>query len=291
VLVAVEAAFLIAVGAGTWSSSATYLTPTPATATLAADVGSSLVGFGVPSCEVPPTLGILPETNSAFSVHELSAYDPITPKAYFKALKVAPGVPDSALCPVIRSAAEARRYGVGFVLEPRGKAGPPGTVFDAAIGDEDLYRVPRVAAATLTALSPGDKPPGLDATGTPVAVSHPDPSTWTVKTDAPGARVLRLRLTDVPGWHATIDGRPLALQRFSSIMLQATIPAGAHTVELDYWPGTFTFGIVLAACSAAALATALLLGKRRARRSVTAHPRTDVVAEPLWLHEAGTPRS
>ncbi len=290
VLLAVEAAFLIAVGAGTWSSSATFLAPRPATATLAADVGSSLVGFGVRSCEVPPTLGILPETNSAFAVHELSAYDPITPKAYFKALKVAPGVPDSALCPVIRSAAEARRYGVGFVLEPRGKPGPRGTVFDAAVGGEDLYRVPRAALATLTALSPTGQLPGLDAAGTPVAVSQPDPATWTVKTHARGPQVLRLRLTDVPGWHATIDGRPLPLDRFSSIMLQATIPPGAHTVELQYWPGTFSLGIVFAACSAAGLATGLLFGWRRARRSVAAVPVKARGAEPLWLHVASEPR-
>ena len=37
-------------------------------------------------------------------------------------------------------------------------------------------------------------------------------------------QLLRLRLTDVPGWHAWIDGKSLGLERFSGIMLQARIP-------------------------------------------------------------------
>jgi hypothetical protein len=106
-----------------------------------------------------------------------------------------------------------------------------------------------------------------------VAVTHPDPAAWRLETGAPGPQVLRLRLTDVPGWHATLDGRPLALERFSGIMLQARIPAGNHTVELQYWPGSFTLGIVLAACGAAALAGGLLVAWRRARTSPAPTPR------------------
>ena len=267
-------------GAPTWSSSATYLTPTPAVATLARDVGSSLVGFGVRSCELPPTLGILPETNSAFAVHELSSYDPITPSAYFRALKVAPGVPISALCPVIRSATQARTLGVSFVLEPRGTPGPAGTVFDAAVGDEDLYRVPGAGLATLTPLTPSGKFPGSSAPGTPVAVTHPDAAAWRLETHALGPQVLRLRLTDVPGWHATVDGRPLRLERFSAIMLQARIPAGNHTVELQYWPGSFTLGIVLAAGSAAGLTAGLLVVWRRARTRTAPGARISATATP-----------
>ena len=88
-------------------------------------MGPAIVGFGAHSCELPPTLGILPETNAAFAVHELSAYDPITPRAYFRALKLTPGVLVSAFCPVVKTADEARRYGVEYVLEPKGSARPP----------------------------------------------------------------------------------------------------------------------------------------------------------------------
>ena len=107
--------------------------------------------------------------------------------------------------------------------------------------------MPGAAAATLIPLSVGAKLPGLNAPGTPVSVSYPDPASWRVVTKAGGSQLLRLRLTDVAGWHASIDGKPLALERFGGIMLQARIPPGSHVVELHYWPETFTVGLVCAA--------------------------------------------
>ena len=267
-----ETAFLVGVGAPLWSSSPTFLASTPGVAALVKAVGTSTVGFGAHSCELPPTLGILPETNAAYGVHELSAYDPITPGAYFRALKVAPGILVSVFCPVIHSADQARRYGVAFVLVPNGAPGPHGTVFDQAIGDEDLYRVPGAGAATLIPLSVGAKLPDLNAPGTPVSVSYPDPASWRVATKAGGSQLLRLRLTDVAGWHASIDGKPLALERFGGIMLQARIPPGSHVVELHYWPETFTFGLVCAVADAAGLLLAAVWGRSRRRAAGGAAP-------------------
>jgi hypothetical protein len=258
-----ETAFLVGVGAPLWSSSPSFLASTPAEVSLASAVGSSVVGFGVGSCELPPTLGILPETNAGFGVHELSAYDPIMPRAYFRAFKVAPGILVSAFCPVIKSVTQARRYGVEFVLEPKGAPGPPGAVFDETIADEDLYRIPGAAAATLTAAPQGGALPAVGAPGTPVDVAYPRSGEWRVVTRASTPQVLRLRLTDVPGWHATIDGHPLPLEQFSGIMLQARIPPGHHVIDLHYWPATFSVGIVLAGISAIGLAVASLVGWRR----------------------------
>jgi hypothetical protein len=94
----------------------------------------------------------------------------------------------------------------------------------------------------------------------------PSPSTrqLTVHTDRPA--VLRLRLTDVAGWHATIDGRPLALSRFAGIMLEAVVPPGRHVVVLHYWPTSFTVGLVLAGTCAVALALALGWTLRKKQR-------------------------
>lgn len=292
-LLAVETAFLIAVGSQLWSSSPSFLSGTPAEATLADAVGEATVGFGPSSCELPPSLGILPETNDAFAVHELAAYDPIMPRSYFHVMKVAPGVLVSAFCPVMRTAAEARRYGVGYVLEKKGAPGPRGAVFDTAVGDEDLYRIPAAAQATLTALPTSGRLPGPGAHGTPVAVTHPDPAAWTIDTRAVSPQALRLRLTDVPGWHATIDGHPLRLQRYSGIMLQARVPAGSHTIALRYWPGSFTVGLVLAALSTMGLAMASVGGWRRRRRAagapvtVSRPPSTPVLIGPGQATQGG----
>jgi hypothetical protein len=276
VLLLAETAFLVGVGAPLWSSSPTFLPSTPGETALTKAVGTSIVGFGAHSCELPPTLGILPETNSAFGVHELSAYDPITPRAYFRVFNLTPGILVSAFCPVIRTVDEARRYGVQFVLVPKGTAGPPGAVFDKAIGDEDLLRIPGAAAATLTPLPAGARQPGPDAPGTPVIVSYPDPGSWRMVSRSAQPQLLRLRLTDVPGWHASIDGKALGLERFSGIMLQARIPPGSHVVELHYWPETFTVGLVCAAGGAAGLALGGLFGWRRRR----AEPRTGALLPP-----------
>ncbi len=270
VLVAVEIAFLVGVGSSTLSSSSSPFEDAAPVQALQKAVGSALVGFGSPSCELPPSLGLLPEANAAYGVRELSAYDPLTPQEDFHALHAPVEIPAAALCPVMRSAAEARLYGVQFVLTARGAPRPQGMLFDKVIGGETLYVVPGAAPATLTPLLASGATPGPSAPGTPVAVHDPDPGSWQMVTRARAAGVLRLRVSDMPGWHATIDGRPLALRRFSHIMLEATIPAGVHTVALHYWPDRFTEGIVLAVVAVVvllALGAVWLVRRRRPRVS------------------------
>jgi hypothetical protein len=218
--------------------------------------------------------------NVVYGIHEFQVYDPMLPRAYFLTWRASTGenrneagfLQYSSFCPGVSTTAIARRYGVSFVLEKAGAPGPQGAVFDKNVGGEDLYRVPGAAQATLTSLSHGGALPAPGARGTPVAVTQPDFASWKLHTQARVRSVLRLRLTDVPGWHATIDGKPLALEQFSGVMLQARIPAGAHTVELHYWPLAFTAGIILAACSAVALVVMLVVTMRRRRRELPVAP-------------------
>jgi uncharacterized membrane protein YfhO len=79
--------------------------------------------------------------------------------------------------------------------------------------------------------------------------------------------VLHLHITDVPGWHATIDGRPLALESSSVFGFSASVPAGTHLIELRYWPSTFSVGLVLALIAVVGVAFALIVQTwRMARR-------------------------
>ena len=269
-LLVCESAFLVAAGAPLWTSSNTPFAPTPAVTALKRAVGASLVGLGAPRCFLPPGLGILANTQIVFGVHELTFYDPSAPERYFSSWTDLTGSANDAgflkysiYCPGVASASWARLYGVGFVLEPAGYPGPTGAVFDTHIGDEDLFRVPDAAAATLTPMPATGRQPALEAQGVPVAVTHPDPSSWRLVTNASSPQMLRLRLTDVPGWHASIDGRPLQLRRFAGVMLEARVPAGLHTVELSYWPSAFTTGIVLAVCSVGGLCIASIIAAAR----------------------------
>jgi hypothetical protein len=170
------------------------------------------------------------------------------------------------LCPAIDSATIAQRYGVGFILEHSYRPRPPGTVFVSKIDGEKLYRVPDASLATLTPLSASGALPPPDAKGSSVPVTHGDAASTTLTVDATSPAVLRLHLTDVPGWHASIDGRPLRLQSLSGAMLEALVPRGRHTVELHYWPSTFTVGLALAAVSVVGLGGAVVLASRTRRR-------------------------
>ncbi len=270
-LLGCETAFLLAAGAPLWSSSPRFLSPTPPEVALQRAVKGGVVGFGSRSCIIAyPGLGIPPNVNTAYGVQELGVYDPILPKAYYQSWRAATGetggIPLFALfCPTVTNATVARRYGVAFVLEHSGAPGPQGGVFDTKVGDEDLYRIPGAAAATLTALPASGAFPSPDAMGRPLTFTHPDPAAWNLTTSSSTPEALRLRLTDVPGWQATIDGQPLQLVPFSGLMLQARIPPGRHTIELHYWPTAFTVGIVLAICSLGGLLAALLIGTRSGR--------------------------
>ena len=104
---------------------------------------------------VPFNVGIMVNANLLYDVQEFAAYDPMTPHAYFSLYKT----PTSVLAeyvdifsPAITSTQAARLYGISYVLEPSGVPGPKGSVFDRRLGNEDLYRVPGAAAATLVAL-------------------------------------------------------------------------------------------------------------------------------------------
>jgi len=104
-----------------------------------------------------------------------------------------------------------------------------------------------------------------------VAVNRPGAATWRMVTDASGPALLRLRLTAVPGWQATLDGRPLAVGSWSrGAMVEVEVPPGRHVVDLHYWPDLFTIGIVMAGVVVVTFAAAaLVVGTRRRRGAPT----------------------
>ena len=276
-LLACETVFLVAAGAPLWSSSPDYLPPTAAETALRAAVGSSLVGLGTSTCFTPDQMGIVPNVNVALGVQEFAVYDPLLPHAYDSTWLAQTGqeallrpttaiVPFSVFCPAVTSVALAQRFGIGFVLEPaRLRPSPVGFVLVERIDGENLYRVPGAAPAVLVPSAHDGTLPGIDAPGTPVAVDNPDPATWRLVTRSAGPAVLRLHLTDVPGWDASIDGKPLSLQRYSGVMLQAWVPPGRHIVELHYRPEAFSVGIAVAGVAVIGLVGGPLAVRARRR--------------------------
>lgn len=270
-LLFLETLFLVVSGAQLWSSSVDGARATPAVTALSRAVGGSTVAFGVFTCYAGPglsSLGVLPEANILFGIHEFDFYDPVLPRGYVQSWadlshsgSVVPIY--NSFCPAVTTTTEARRYGIRFVLVPTGTRGPSGAVFEKRIADEDLYRIPGAADATLTPASSDGHLPSIGATGAAVAVQHPSPSSLRIATSSPTAEVLRLRVTDEPGWSATIDGKPLQLSTYAGVMLQARVPPGRHVIELRYWPDLFTVGLVVAAACLITFVIVFVVARRR----------------------------
>jgi hypothetical protein len=274
VLLSVQTAVLVTTGVSSWSLSGTYFPAgVPLTATQGV-VGDGLVGYG--SCRSLSYLtatrhevGVRPNANIGYGIRTLALYDPIVPSAYFSLWTAISGTHASpnlvqlgVFCPRITNAAQARVYGVRYVLEPPGRYPPPGMNPISQIGYETVYEVPGSGEATTSAVPTGGAALPVDAAGTVVPVTHRDAASWLVTVNDPQAAVLRLRLTAEAGWNATIDGRPLRLSTWADgAMLQGVVPAGHHIVELHYWPPLFSAGIGVA--SAVLAAFVVVFGVRR----------------------------
>jgi hypothetical protein len=278
VLLVTQAGFLVTAGFGFWSVSSTYFAPNPLVTALQRQVGDALVGYG--SCRPlayltpsPHEVGIRPNANIGYGIREFVVYDPIISQHYFRSWYDVTGqhVPVSlaslgVFCPRITTAAQARTYGVQYVLNPRYATRPTGAIFVNHVGTENLYQIPDSSPAVALPLGPPGSRIPWDEPGAAVAVTHPDPATWRMVNTASVPYVLRLHLSAVPGWQATIDGRPLPLETWSDqTMLEARIPPGHHVIEVHYWPSLFTVGLVVGAVSVVALVAVVAIPLPRRR--------------------------
>lgn len=102
-----------------------------------------------------------------------------------------------------------------------------------------------------------------------VSVSHPGDTTYRLHVEVGVTQRLTMRITDMPGWHATADGRPLALTRTDGTLLSALVPGGTTEVVLTYRPALLKVGFALALIALVVMAgTAVasdLVHRRRSR--------------------------
>lgn len=272
-LVLVEAAFCVISGAWYLSSTSQPFKVTPDVATLQRAVGTKLVAMGsCPALHAFPLLGLMPDDNAAYGVDEFTDYDPIMTTQYYSSLgevlhisKTPPAGENALFCPTVSSVRVARYYGASYILEPVGAPGPKGTKLVTVVHGEDVYAVPNSGRATLVPLSAG--PMGAEGPDQRVQPAKESVGgTWRIHVDARQRSLLVVRVTSVPGWRATIDGEPLALRTYGTVMVAAVVPAGRHVVILRYWPRLWSLGLVLAAASTVALLAVLAEAARRRPR-------------------------
>ena len=135
-------------------------------------VGSAVVAEGTTGCD---SQAITSDVNAAFGVHQLTAYDPVIPRAYFLNWRSITGqqagpAGNFIYCPAVTTATlgpPVRRR-----VRPRARTGPRGPRAASSTGrsaTKTCTASPGSAVATLTALTGAGGLPGPDAAGTPVA--------------------------------------------------------------------------------------------------------------------------
>jgi hypothetical protein len=118
---------------------------------------------------------------------------------------------------------------------------------------------------------PGGSPP-LTAGGQwaqPARLTQPEAAQAQLETDAPNKLVVTVKTPSPgllvlsesydPAWRATVDGRPARVYRADYAFRAVAVPAGEHTVTLQYASRAFQLGVLL---SAVVLAVLLPLATR-----------------------------
>jgi hypothetical protein len=273
-LFAGNAGFLVAAGMNlnTWTKG--FYPESSAMKALQSTVGSDVVGVddGRATVQSLSAMGFYPELNVAYGVNEFAGHDPLLPQTYFTAL--APGQGNGGLglfVPSISSVAEANELGISWLLVPAGRKGPAGASYVETLAGQQLFHVPGSARFSVQPSSAGEV----------VSSSQGAAGSYSLEvSDRAGVTVIA-RVTDVPGWHATLDGKPVPLQRFDGVMQSLSVPAGTHRIRLWYSPGTVFDGGVLAGLAALGL---LVAGVISIRRGATGRP--EAIEDGLCLAPA-----
>ncbi|MHB1988021.1 MAG: YfhO family protein [Acidimicrobiales bacterium] len=256
-----SAGFLVFAGVGVNSYSHRFYPGTPAISELRHYVGHHLVGLDDGKANTAQDfvpVGFYPEVNLAYGVTEFAGHDPVLPQGYFSALVPGTGRGGPGFFePDIDSVSVARRYGISYVLALRGLPRIAGARFVAAVAGEQLYFVPGASRFTVS------------GGGHVTRVRQASPSQYDlrVRTGRGESRArLLIRVTDVPGWHATINGRPVELARADKVMMSLPVPAGSNEIRLWYWPTRLTEGLGAAGLGVVVLVAWAVLSWRRRRR-------------------------
>ncbi len=113
----------------------------------------------------------------------------------------------------------------------------------------------------------GETSPPSSPSLTPSIVSY-SPERIVIDVTAPQPGYLVLTDAYYPGWLATVDDKPVEVERADILFRAVKIPAGQHRVELRYQPQSFTFGLLISIGTVVVLGGAWLAVRRRNRSRV-----------------------
>ena len=106
----------------------------------------------------------------------------------------------------------------------------------AALGVTNLRKT-AVVDTSFAAIAGNDAVVTHDSSST-IRLTKYEPNSLDYKTSSPNGGVAVFSEVYYPGWTATIDGKPLEIGRANYILRMAYIPAGQHTIHMEYKPGS-----------------------------------------------------
>ncbi len=258
-----QGVLLIPPAATTEGFSHRFYPTTDSMTTLQAIVSGHLVGDGpLPAWYIGPTRSspldaFTPETNIPYGIDYFGAYDPMLQKSYLSswsnvALQLAPLNGMGWFVPSFDTAKIARVYGVRYLISIVNAHGkviiPPGTTSVFEEPGYDIDMVPNSHRFTLVNPSSilHSAEVGSNQFGKVQSWYWTSNNSLTIYIDARHEALLLARITSVPGWHATINGKPAKLSVALDTMLSLNVPTGKSIIRLTYWPSGLTDGIILA---------------------------------------------
>jgi hypothetical protein len=130
-----------------------------------------------------------------------------------------------------------------------------------------LAQLPTIDPATTALLSePLPEPLRTPAASGPVDSFHPaNPQSLTISLDRTAPGLLVVSIAWAPGWQARLDGDPAPVYRVNHALLGVYVPAGEHTVHLEYSPRGWQWGWPISLLTLCGLGVWSVMA-RRARR-------------------------
>ena len=126
----------------------------------------------------------------------------------------------------------------------------------AAIGRENLHKTAVTDKNFAGIISKGTIT-AHDSTST-VRLTKYEPNALDYETSSPTGGTVVFSEIYYPGWTATIDGQPLELGRANYVLRAAYIPAGKHTIHMEYKPASIGVTETMAYIAIALLILSLL---------------------------------
>jgi hypothetical protein len=104
---------------------------------------------------------------------------------------------------------------------------------------------------------------GRDSLISEIRIQHFLPGKMSAGVATNQSSVLTLLQNFYPGWKATIDGKPVAIQRSNFSMMSVILTSGKHDVQFDYDPGMIRWLLWLSVAVQLALIVVLILRSKR----------------------------